>query len=86
MTTTPVLVLPDFEQPFVVECDASNAGIRAILLQNNKPVAYFSQARRSSIIIYLLMRRSLLDLSSPLNTGSLIYEAANLSFELIITT
>lgn len=43
MTTTTMLVLPDFEQLFVIECDASDSGVGAVL-QHNKPVAYFNQA------------------------------------------
>jgi hypothetical protein len=41
---TPVLALPDFTQPFVLEIDACNTGIGAMLMQNNHPVAYLSQA------------------------------------------
>ena len=26
MTTTPILALPDFSQPFIIEADASNSG------------------------------------------------------------
>ncbi|XP_070001858.1 uncharacterized protein [Nicotiana sylvestris] len=43
LSSTPVLALPDFTQPFQVETDASGTGIAAILSQRGHPVAYFSQ-------------------------------------------
>lgn len=44
MTTTPVLTLPNFDLPFVVETDTSDIGIGAVLMQQNKPVAFLSKA------------------------------------------
>ncbi|GJX45785.1 ty3-gypsy retrotransposon protein [Tanacetum coccineum] len=43
LCTTPILSLPNFEQIFVVEADASDTGIGAVLLQNNHPISYFSR-------------------------------------------
>jgi hypothetical protein len=43
VTTAPVLTVPDFGQPFVVECDASTHVFGAVLIQGQHPVSFFSR-------------------------------------------
>lgn len=43
MSTAPVLALPDYSIPFTIETDASALGIRAILMQKGKPLAFLSK-------------------------------------------
>jgi hypothetical protein len=43
LTHTPLLQLPDFSKPFELEYDASDIGLGGVLLQEGKPVAYFSE-------------------------------------------
>ena len=44
LTSGPVLQLPDFTAPFVINCDASGSGFGAVLHQSAGPIAFFSRA------------------------------------------
>ncbi|GAA0185330.1 hypothetical protein LIER_32618 [Lithospermum erythrorhizon] len=43
MASTPVLALPNFNMPFVIETDASSKGYGVVLMQEQKPLAYISK-------------------------------------------
>jgi hypothetical protein len=52
LTTAPLLVLPDFEVPFELHCDVTKVGIRVVLRQGGKPVAFFSEKLSGSRFNY----------------------------------
>ena len=44
MVSVPILALPDFTKPFIIETDVSGTGLGAVLIQDQRAVAYYSHA------------------------------------------
>lgn len=62
MTQAPVLALPNFNELFIVECDATRSGIGGVLMQNQRPIAFFSHALRDKNLFFSTYEKEMLAL------------------------
>ncbi|CAJ2644784.1 unnamed protein product [Trifolium pratense] len=58
LTTSPVLVLPQSDEPYEVYCDASYQGLGCVLMQHKKAVAYASRQLKANVVADALSRKS----------------------------
>ena len=62
MISLPVLALLDFSKAFIVETNASGIGLGAVLMQDEKPLAYFSHNLSRQAYDKLVYKRELMQM------------------------
>ena len=55
-----LLIYPDWKIPFTVHTDVSDKQLNAVIIQNNKPVAFFSRTLRNPQRNYTTNEKELL--------------------------
>jgi hypothetical protein len=81
MSSTPVLALPDFELAFVIETDACEKGVGAVLSQNGHPIIFLENLSVPTTRNFLHMRKSFWQCLWLWTSGGLIYLDNLLSFK-----
>jgi hypothetical protein len=66
MSTCPMLALPYFSRPFLLECDPSEEGIEAMLMYNQHPIDFKRRNMRKTGRLYPIYDKDMLDIMHAL--------------------
>jgi hypothetical protein len=85
LCSAPVLSLPDLQQPFEIETDASDYVVGIVLTQHDHHMAYHSETLSYVVYKYLLMTKKCTPLCNPAASGDITFLGRRQSSTLIIT-
>jgi hypothetical protein len=84
LTFAPLLALPDFTKQFEIECDASGIGFVGVLMQEGRPIVYFSNKLCGARLNYPVYDKELYALIRVLEGWQHYLRQKNLSYILIM--
>ena len=65
LSKEPVLTYYDVKKPVIVSCDASKSWLGAVLLQDDKPIAFASRSMTDAEVRYAQIEKELLAVVLP---------------------
>jgi hypothetical protein len=75
-----VLSIPNFTQPFAIETNACDNGVRVAPLQYGHPLAFINKALGTKTKDYPPMKKNISPFSLQLSSGDIVYNVVNSLF------